>query len=128
VSEFRTDRNTFDFHNANGWFVVAVAVVTSIYVFYLARRLKYVSLEGSALSISDYGQPISIPLQNVERVWADLPINVRIGGPLIHIETRVPTPFGQRIDFAPMFSMGYRRHPLAQELTDMVRKAKGIEP
>ena len=115
-------------HTGDEWNILAIFIIGALYFWHLALRIKYVSLDGKDLVIADYGKAIRVPLKDVERVWDNSGMRFSRNAWVVKFDTRLPTDFGSKIEFMPTLYMGYGQHPVVQELTDLVREAKGFEP
>jgi hypothetical protein len=100
-------------------------ILGSTSIYFLCIRLKFVALEGPILVISNYLTTIRIPISEIK----DVTSTILIQPTLITLHLRNSTPFGDKIVFmGPLRFFGsFIRHPLVQELTDMVQKAKTQE-
>jgi hypothetical protein len=97
-------------------------ILGSTIIYFVCIRLKYVALEGPILVISNYLTTIRIPISEVKDVTG----TILVQPPLVTLHLKNPTPFGDKIVFmGPIFFFSaFMRHPLVQELRDIVQKAK----
>ncbi len=102
---------------------LAIIIFTAGFAISWGRELKYVALDGQTLVVSGYFQTIRVPLQDVGHVWGGVRL---LNNPAVYIAFRQLTPFGSRIAFMPTYYVLFDQHPIVQELTDLVREAKGL--
>lgn len=112
-------------HTGDQWFRLAFFVLSSSYLLQLAARIKYVALAGSELVVTGYAKSIRVPLKEVAKVSGGLKGRRSVSASLIHVKFEKPTEFGREIIFMPTVRIGYGEHPIVQELTDLVKEAKG---
>jgi hypothetical protein len=79
---------------------------------------KTVELDGNDLLISNFGEPIRVPLDTISAVKGGLG-----GKNPIKLEFRIATDFGESIKFLPMprSTWPWQRHPLVEELEGLCR-------
>jgi hypothetical protein len=114
-------------HSETDWVNLGLFAVASIFVLRFAAGIKYVALSGNELLIGNYGKTIRVPLKDIEHVWGGRRLGRWFTSALIRFQTRVPTEFGSEISFMPTWTFSFGQHPLVEELTDLVREAKGLE-
>jgi hypothetical protein len=97
---------------------LALCVAGILYGCIQAFRLKTVELDGNDLLISNFGEPIRVPLDTVSAVKGGLG-----GKNPIKLEFRIATDLGESIRFMPMpvSLWPWQRHPLVKELRDLAK-------
>jgi hypothetical protein len=97
---------------------LALCVAGILYGCIQAFRLKTVELDGNDLLISNFGEPIRVPLDTVSAVKGGLG-----GRNPIKLEFRIATDLGESIRFMPMpvSLWPWQRHPLVKELRDLAK-------
>ena len=106
---------------AGNSFKLVLALWFSIFLYAAIRafRLKTVELEGEDLLISNFGEPIRVPLNTVAAVTGGLG-----GKNPIKLQFRIATDFGESITFMPPQRRSmwpWQRHPLVKELQGLCK-------
>jgi hypothetical protein len=103
---------------------VFVPLILFLYgaIFWFLGRCKKVTLEKDGLLISNYFREVRVPLRDIVRVTGSRWINTR----QVTIEFDRVTGFGRSIVFLPhtRFLWPGQEHPIAQELRELVLRAK----
>jgi hypothetical protein len=106
-----------------GWVFLGLTVLGTLFLYWSCIRLKRVRLRGDVLVISNFETEIEVPLRDVDRVSGSLLVNPE----LVWLRFRRPTEFGTKVVFMPpiRFFHGFTRHPLVEELQEMLNAASG---
>jgi hypothetical protein len=95
--------------------VVVICGFTPVAV-WIALTMKYVSQDGKRLIVRNYWRKIDVPLQDIDRIrmWPTL------AGPFVIVELQRPSLFGKKFGFVTPMQTSAARHPVVQELLDLV--------
>ncbi|MGB7624720.1 MAG: hypothetical protein WBN92_20430 [Terriglobia bacterium] len=106
-----------------GWVFLVITVFGTVLFYWSCMRLKRVHLRGDVLLISNFETEIEVPLRDVERISGSLLVNPE----LMWLRFHRSTEFGTKVVFMPPFRFfhGFTRHPLVEELQEMVNVASG---
>jgi hypothetical protein len=96
-----------------GMFLI-IWLVTSAVLFWIAFRLKQVSIDDRWLYVSNYRTEIQIPFSGIDKVTQTFLTNPK----MVTIILSSPSAFGSKITFAPKvrFLDPLRSHPVVDEL------------
>lgn len=103
------------------WGFLAVLIVGALSIWWSCVRLKKVSVDGSALYVSNFLKEIALPFDVVDRVSENRWINIRP----VTLYFRRFTDFGNKIVFMPKtrIMLPWRSHPVVDEIKRMVKVA-----
>ena len=103
------------------WPFLILWIIGSFIIYDFCIKLKFVETDDNYLYISNYVKKIKVHLSEVAEIRETLFINLPI-----FIRFKNDTIFGGQIMFAPKGLYVFRRHPIVQELRDMVQKGRNI--
>jgi hypothetical protein len=98
------------------WFFLVAWLIGSFVIYNLCVKLKVVETDGNCIYISNYVKKISVNLSEINEIKD----NCFIGPRLIFIIFKNDTIFGNKILFTPKGFYSFRRHPIVEELRNMV--------
>ena len=104
------------------WPFLIAWIIGSFFIYNFCIKLKFVEIDDDYLYISNYVKKIKVPLLEVVEIRENLFINLHP----IFIRFKNDTIFGGQIMFAPKGLYVFRRHPIVQELRNMVQKGRNI--
>ena len=103
--------------------MLGMTLLGALFFYWSCMRLKRVRLRGDILLISNFETEIEVPLGDVERVSGSLLVNPE----LVWLRFRRSTEFGTKVVLMPpiRFFHGFTRHPLVEELQEMLYAVSG---
>ncbi len=101
------------------WTFLIAWVVGSFFIYGSCVRLKVVQIDDKFLYISNFRKEISMPISEIANVAESYLINLHP----IFISFKNKTAFGKTIMFTPKGFYLRMRHPIANELRDIVNKS-----
>jgi len=102
------------------WEFLIVWIIGSFFIYNFCIKLKLVEIDDNCIYISNYAKKINVPLSAIDQIRENFFINLH---PIL-IKFKNDTDFGKKIIFTPKGLYIFRRHPIVQELRDMVQKSK----
>jgi hypothetical protein len=117
---------TLSFSDEPHWLPILIWGVALAVFYWLGFRLKDVFVDGDYIYISNHFREVRIPLIEIEAVTENFLTNPKH----IKIKFTKPTAFGSKIVFTPyaMWFAPLRKHPLVDEINQLVKKKKNALP
>ena len=109
--------------NYNAPLVIFASVIFLSFAYWLFARVKYVSLDGTTLVISNFRREIRVPLSHLDKATGSLGVNPEV----VWLYFRQSTSFGKKVLFVPTARSfpGFNHHPVVGMLNAMARTDKG---
>jgi hypothetical protein len=104
------------------WSFLIAWIIGAFFIYNFCVKLKLVEIDDNCVHISNYVKKTSLRLSEIDEIRENLFINLH---PIL-IKFKNDTIFGNKILFTPKGSYIFRRHPIVQELRDMVQKSKNV--
>ena len=104
------------------WTFLIAWIIGSFFIYNFCIKLKFVEIDDNYLYISNYVTKIKVHLSEVAEIRENVFVNLHP----IFIRFKNDTLFGDQVMFAPKGLYVFRRHPIVQELRDMVQKGRNI--
>lgn len=103
---------------------LVMTTLGSVALYWFCMRLKKVRLKEGTLLISNFRKEVKIPLRDVERVSGSILMHPE----LVWLRFRRSTELGTKVVFMAKsrFSLGLTRHPVVEELKQLIETAKYI--